>query len=147
MFKSPLGEKSKLSRIPLGKWTESWVFSAAEWSSWLMKKSAVSAWTEKQTSSCPVPTASVRSALTNGEVMDQYVIDCTHPGAPLFIVFLFLQERAESKLSDMSPAGHRCQRIVGVVRFPHRGRHSGIHSEPGRWCWPPSQALTHIRRS
>lgn len=146
MFESPLEEKYKLSRIPL-KGELKAEFCAAEWSSWLMRKSAASAWMEKQTSSCPVPTASARSALISGKVTDQCFIDCTHPGAPLFILCLFPQERAESKLSDMSPASHRCQRVVGVVRFPHRGRHSRIHPEPGGRCWLPSQALMHIYRS
>lgn len=39
----------------------------AEWSSWLMKRSAVSAWMEKPTLSFPAHTASVRSALINGK--------------------------------------------------------------------------------
>lgn len=143
MFKLHLRTKVQTFKDPFQKWPESWVFPAAEWSSWLMRKSAASAWMEKQTSSCPAPTASVRSALINGEVLGQVRFDCTHPGAPLFIVFLFPQERAESKLSDLSPAGHYCQRVVGVVWFPHRRRHGGIHPEPGRRCWLPSQALTH----
>lgn len=41
----------------------------AEWSSWLTRRSVVSAWTESLTSFCPVHTASVRNALINGEMM------------------------------------------------------------------------------
>lgn len=78
-----LGEKYKLSRIPLRKYLK--VFSATEWSSWLMRKSAVSAWMEKQISSCPVPTASVRSASINGNTMDRCLI--AHIREPLFSLF------------------------------------------------------------
>lgn len=129
----------------------------AEWSSWLMKRSAVSAWTGRQTSSCPVHTASVTSALISGKLNDRdwrhvnrsccqhrerYDEPALASVQPLRLS-LFLQERAEPKLSSVSPAGDRCQRIVGTVWFPHRGRHGWLHPELGWWCRPPTQALTH----
>lgn len=43
----------------------------AEWSSWLMKRSAASAWTERPTLYCPAHTVSVRSALISGETLEQ----------------------------------------------------------------------------
>lgn len=131
----------------------------AEWSSWLMRRSAVSAWMERQTSFCPAHTASVRSALINGKEMDQELIliilfvrkkkvlalyDMNqHLTVIVTHCLLCLQEWAEPKLSDMSPAGDCCQRIVGTVRFPHRGWHSWLHPQLGWWCGPPTQALTH----
>lgn len=63
----------------------------AEWSSWLMRRSAVSAWTERQTSFCPAHTASVRSALINGKVMDQKFI----------LIILFV-----TKIKRFSPPWH-----------------------------------------
>ena len=55
---------------------------------------------------------------------------------------LFLQEWAEPKLPNMSPAGDCCQRVVGNVWFPHRGRHRWLHPQLGWWGGPPTQALT-----
>lgn len=59
------------------------VYGWAGWSSWLMRRSVVSAWTGELTSSCPVLTASVRSALING------VIDT---GTAPFVAYRWLEQ-------------------------------------------------------
>ncbi len=131
----------------------------AEWSSWLMRKNAVSAWTESQTLFCPARTASVRSALINGKMMDQAGIIFNKSSEKIYRpmiltnlrtianIPLFLQEWAEPKLSNVPPASDCCQWLVGNFWFPHRGRHSWLHPQPGWWGWPPTQALTHSTMS
>lgn len=111
----------------------------AEWRSWQTRRSAASAWMAKPTSSCPVLTASVRNASTNGKLRFSWnpwkVFTIQH--APLI-----LQEWAEPKLPNMPSASDRCQRLVGDVGFPHGAGRGPIHPQPGWRGRSPSQALT-----